>query len=316
MERTLAPCLRVSAVTLLMVCWMALSSPAWGQAVANAQREVIYGHKDGMALTMVVVTPKAKVNGKGIIHVVSGGWFSTHEWIPNTVLQSEPYLQRGYTVFVVLHGSQPKYTAPEIPPDIHRAVRFVRYHARDFRIDPNHIGITGGSAGGHLSLMIATADDRVNSNAKDPVDRVSSRVQAVACFHPPTDFLNLGKAGENMLLNKAFLDRVNLHAAVDFAEWDSVGKRFVPITDLSKRIQIIKQVSPIYQVTPDDPPILIAHGDTDELVPLQQSEWFIQKLKKAKVPCRLIVKKGGGHGWEGQQTEVEAFADWFDQYLR
>ncbi len=78
----------------------------------------------------------------------------------------------------------------------------------------------------------------------------------------------------------------------------------------------MKGISPIYYITPDDPPIILAHRDADPLVPLQQSERFIQKLKEAKVPCRLIVKKGGGHGWEGQQAEVNAFADWFDQYLK
>ena len=61
---------------------------------------------------------------------------------------------------------------------------------------PSAIGITGSSAGGHLSLMQGTAGDKGDPKAKDPIDRVSSRVQAVACFYPPTDFLNYGKPGE------------------------------------------------------------------------------------------------------------------------
>ena len=95
-------------------------------------------------------------------------------------------MRRGYTVFAVVHGSQPKYTIPEILLDMHRAVRFIRSHAEEYDVDPERIGITGGSAGGHLLLMQATAGDLGNSNAKDPVDRASSRVQAVACFFPPT----------------------------------------------------------------------------------------------------------------------------------
>ena len=106
-------------------------------------------------------------------------------------------LKRGYTVFAVVHGSQPRYTIPEIVADMNRAVRFIRYHAADYHIDPDRIGITGGSAGGHLSLMQGTAGDKGNPDAKDPIDRTSSRVQAVACFFPPTDFLNYGKPGEN-----------------------------------------------------------------------------------------------------------------------
>ena len=82
---------------------------------------------------------------------------------------------------------------------MNRAVRFIRYHAKDYTIDPDRIGITGGSAGGHLSLMQGTAGDAGDPKAKDPVDRTSSRVQAVACFFPPTDFLNWGEKGKEML---------------------------------------------------------------------------------------------------------------------
>ena len=109
------------------------------------------------------------------------------------------FSKRGYTVFAVVHGSQPRYTIPEVVADMNRAVRFIRYHAERLKIDPDRIGITGGSAGGHLSLMQGTAGNRGQPDAKDPIDRTSSRVQAVACFFPPTDFLNYGKPGENAL---------------------------------------------------------------------------------------------------------------------
>lgn len=73
---------------------------------------------------------------------------------------------------------------------------------------------------------------------------------------------------------------------------------------------------PIYQSTPVDPLVLIAYLDADPLVPLQQSETMMQKLEAAHVPYRLIVKKGGGHGWKGRQAEEKSFADWFDLYLK
>src|SRR5207249_2862882 len=158
------------------------------------QQDVIYGRKHGMALTLDVFTPKANAHGAAVIWVVSGGWVSTHD-IVAPVFPFAPInelVKRGYTVFAVVHGSQPKYTIPEILQDMHRAVRHIRAHAADFQIDPDRIGITGGSAGGHLSLMQGTAGDQGDPQAKDPVDRVSSRVQAVACFFPPTDFLNYG----------------------------------------------------------------------------------------------------------------------------
>lgn len=135
------------------------------------------------------------------------------------------------------------------------------YQAKKYQIDVNKLGINGDSAGSHLSLMIATAYNNMNTLFKVPVDRVSSRVQAVACFFPPTDFLNYGKAGENVLMNKTILERANVTAAVDFTRWDTISKQFIAITDLATRTKIVKQISPIYQVTSDDPPVLIGHGD-------------------------------------------------------
>src|SRR5438046_916631 len=199
-------------------------------------RDVVYGRKHGMALTMDIFAPQEKCNGAGVIWVVSGGWVSSHAIAePGFPFSPIPELiRRGYTVFAVVHGSQPKFTIPEILEDMHRAVRFIRFHAADYKIDPNRIGITGGSAGGHLSLMQGTAGNDGDSQAKDEVDRVSSRVQAVACFFPPTDFLNYGREGENALGRGILKD---FHAPFAFQEFDPKRGRFgefVPVTDEAK----------------------------------------------------------------------------------
>src|SRR6185436_3545028 len=136
----------------------------------------------------------ANTNGIGILLMVSGGWFSAHEAINQNYVR--PLLNRGYTVFAVVHGSQPKFIITEIEQDIHRAVRFIRHNATRYGVDPARLGITGGSAGGHLSLTMAAKGAKGDSAAKDPIDRESSEVQCVACFFPPTDFLNYGAPGE------------------------------------------------------------------------------------------------------------------------
>jgi acetyl esterase/lipase len=102
--------------------------------------DVIYGRKFGTALTLDVLQP-AKPNGASVIFMVSGGWFSSHESInPGLV---KPFLDRGYTVFAVVHGSQPKFIVTEITQDIHRAVRFIRHNAAHYNVDPNKFGIAG-----------------------------------------------------------------------------------------------------------------------------------------------------------------------------
>ncbi len=278
----------------------------------DRKADVIYGRKVGTALTLDVFTPKKDANGSAVVLVVSGGYFSSHDAI-NPVFFL-PLLGRGFTVFTVVHGSQPRYTVPEIVLDVNRAVRFIRHHAADYAIDPNRIGVTGASAGGHLSLMLGTAGGPGDPNAKDPVDRESSKVQAVACFFPPTDFLNYGEAGREMLKVTDF-GRM-FRPAFDFRELDPAENVWEPVSDPEKRREILRKVSPANHVSADDAPSLIYHGDADALVPLQQSEAIVEKFKTAGVDAKLVVKKGAGHGWLSMVKDMEAFADWFDQHLK
>lgn len=304
------------AVRLLLLA--ALLLPAANLAVVRAadadaftrREDVIYGRKFGMALTMDVFTPKEKANGAAIIWTVSGGWFSAHEAINLDFIR--PLLERGYTVFAVVHGSQPKFTIPETIADMNLAVRYIRAHADEFKIDPNRIGITGGSAGGHLSLMVGMGATSGDPNAKDPLGKVSSRVQAVACYFPPTDFLNYGTPGFAWL-NRGPKDAFK--APFDFHQWNDANRIF-EVVDEPTRLKIAREISPVYHVTKDDPPTLIIHGDKDALVPLQQSELIIAELKKAEVPCELVVKKGAGHGWPKWHDDMRTVADWFDKYLQ
>jgi acetyl esterase/lipase len=295
-----------------------LVSAGWNQQARSQDQtdydrkpDVIYGRKFGTALTMDVFTPKANAKGIGVIWVVSGGWFSSHDSIGQPFI--EELVKRGYTVFAVVHGSQPKFTIPEVVEDMNRAVRFIRYHAKDYHIDPDRIGISGGSAGGHLSLMIGTAGTKSAANPQDEVDKTSSRVQAVGCFFPPTDFFNYGKPGE-LALGTGVL--ANFKAPFDFHELDPARKYFIPISDLGKTMEIGRQISPITHATSDDPPTLIIHGDADKLVPIQQAEVILEKLKAAGVPTKLVVKKGESHGWKDWHKDMAVIADWFDEYLK
>jgi acetyl esterase/lipase len=304
---------RMMTILSLAASSILLSNAGWAADPAVDRKEdVIYGRKFGTALTMDVFTPKKDSKGVGVIIVVSGGFFSSKEAILPAFVR--PLTDRGYTVFAVLHGSQPRYTIPEIIQDMNRAVRFIRYHAKDYAIDPDRIGVTGASAGGHLSLMLGMAGTAGDPNAKDPVDRVSSRVQAVACFFPPTDFLNYGNPGREMI--HATDHDPRFRPAFDYKELDPQSRLWVTITDTKKLQEIARQISPVFHVTADDPPTLIVHGDADKLVPLQQSERIVEELKKSGVQTNLVVKNGAGHGWLGMDKDVSQLVDWFDKYLK
>lgn len=273
--------------------------------------DVVYGHKEGVALTMDVFTPKKDANGAAVIWVVSGGWVSSHGNINPKV--AEPFTKRGYTVFEVVHGSQPRFTIPEILLDIHRSVRFIRSHAKDYKIDPERIGISGISAGGHLSLMQGVAGNAGNPKAADPVERVSSKVQAVACFVPPTDFLNWGEKGKDAIGRGPL---AAFKAPFDIKYFDQKTKTLERVSDEKKIVEMGKQISPITHVSAKSPPTLIIHGEKDPLVPIQQAEIMITRLKEAGVPAELTVKKGAGHVWADMLSDISLCADWYDKYLK
>jgi acetyl esterase/lipase len=231
--------------------------------------------------------------------MVGGGFFSNHNNIKPGLFA--PLLERGYTVFAVVHGSQPRFIIPEIKEDIHRAIRFVRHNASRWDIDPNKFGISGESAGGHLSLTMGTQGGPGKPGAKDVIDRESSAVQAVACFYPPTDFLNMSKPDEDWM---------------DFepSRWfePAFGPKGMP---REARQELGKKISPILFVTARMSPTLVIHGDADKLVPLYQSRLFEQKCKEVGAPFKLVVKPGADHGWPNIEKDVAVFADWFDEQL-
>ena len=270
-----------------------LATPCRGgeQAAFDQKVDVVYGRKFGTALTMDVFIPRTSANGAGVVWVVSGGWFSSHDSIgPGFVAE---LLKRGYTVFAVVHGSQPRFTIPEIVQDMNRAVRYIRYHAGDYHIDPNRIGITG--LGRRTPFAHARNGRRYGQQGSEGPDRPDLQPRPGGrLFFPPTDFLNYGKPGEIAIgcgVLKGF------KPPFDFHEQDPNTKMFVRITDVGKILEIGRQISPAYHASSDDPPTLIIHGDADELVPIQQAEVMLEKLKSSGVETKLVVKQKAAHGW-------------------
>lgn len=279
-----------------------LAGSLWWYLNPAVQRTdaIQYGQRGEHALALDVLKPR-KPNGYGVLVLVSGGWKSGEpgtfgRWI------AAPLLRRGYTVFPVYHVSQPEASVMEIIEDMHRAVRFVRLHAAEYGVNPNRLGVSGGSAGGHLSLMLATRGGPGEADSHDPVDKESSAVQAVAIFFPVTDLLNLGASTENLgdggppkSFRRAFGPE-----ATNLAVWKVIGR----------------DTSPIYHITTNMPPVLIYHGDADTLTPLEQSEWFQEKARAAGRPVKIVVRRNAKHGWLRMVFDLRKFADWFDQHLR
>ena len=280
---------------VIVVCGLSLTVPAFGQRLVTVTPDVVYGHKDGMALTFDVFTPP-RPNGAAVLHIVSGGWVS--RYTPPSAVPAgiqdlyDELFEKGFTVFAVRHGSSPRYVIPEIVPDVRRAVRFIRMTAPRYGIDPDRIGVTGMSAGGHLSLMLGLSSDAGDPASEDVVLRVTNRVAAVVAYYPPTD-LDPGAGG---------------------VATERPSKRF-PALNFDPAEVIA--VSPLRHVSSDDPPTLLIHGNKDELVPIRQSEQIYTEFQTQRVPSQLLVIDGGGHGFKGDDADKanKATAEWFAKHL-
>jgi acetyl esterase/lipase len=259
---------------------------------------IVYAERHGHPLTLNVYRP-AHPTGIGVLVMVSGSWKSHPERFQRWLIA--PYLREGQTIFAVSHLSQPEATIMEIVEDVQHAARFVRAHAKDYGIDPLRLGVTGASSGGHLSLMLATCGGVGDANSPDPVDHESSVVQAAAVFFPVTDLLNLGPSTQNLgdggppkSFRKSFGPK-----AEDLKEWKLIGH----------------DVSPIYHITKDMPPIMIAHGDADTLVPLDQSVRFQKRAAELGRDVSLTIRPGQKHGWLTMVWDMHIFACWLTEHL-
>ena len=170
--------------------------------------------------------------------------------------------------------------------DCLRAIQFVRHRANDWNIDTSRIGVTGGSAGGHLSLWVALHDDAVQSDSVDPVTWQSSRVACAISFAGPTDWSLLAKIDHR---HPAYRQLLGSDPGTPVEEMD---------------LAAMQDVSPISFVSDDDPPIMQVHGTGDVIVPFEHARRLDARLRKANVRSELVVIEGANHSVAGAAMNV------------
>jgi acetyl esterase/lipase len=272
---------------------LALPTPAELET-ATYIRDVVYGHRDGMALTYDVFKPK-NANGAMVVNMVSAGWVSS--WGPPEERQAryQWLIDKGFTVAALYHASAPRFAIPDAVRDVQLGLRHIKLHAADYGVDPAHIGVWGASAGGHLALVAGLMADDGNPTAANAVERADNHVTAVVAYFPPTDF------------EKFWTDRPKV-GALSFDDALRAG------------------ISPINFVDSTDAPILIISGGADNVVPVAQSETLQTALNSAGIENKLVVFPDADHDFyvKGDPARTDAYAldamnrmvQWFEQYLK
>ena len=205
--------------------------------------------------------------------------------------------QRGYLAATVSYRLSPMAQFPAAVEDVKAAVRFLRANAARFHLDPDRIGAVGGSAGGHLVLMLGLTGDVEVFEGSGPNQEQSSRVQAVVNFYGPTDLTASYEPGKS----------------VDAAE---VLPMFLGGDLAHNRAEHVR-ASPLNWVSPDDAPTLTIHGTEDNYVAYEHGVWVTERLEGAGVPTRLETIEGAGHGFKGADLEraYAAMDEWFGHHL-
>jgi len=254
----------------------------------DIERNVVYGIVGGAALLMDVHRP-SEPNGIGLVWIWGSGWQADEPYgmsqLKNRGLPPG-VLDLGYTVFAINVRGTPMFRYPAPVEDARRAVRFIRHYAARWGIDPDRLGGWGGSSGAHLVSMLATMDGEGRIDTEDPVERESSKLQAVVARAAPTDLSRFDGRG---------IDALALFIGA-------------PVRPGNPKY---REASPVTYASPDDPPALLIHGDADVTVPFEQSEFLFAALQAQGVETRLIRVPGGGHG----ANDILATYRWFNEHL-
>ncbi|MBI4905890.1 MAG: alpha/beta hydrolase fold domain-containing protein [Acidobacteria bacterium] len=258
------------------------------------ERDIDYANAHGTKLQLDVARPKGEGPFPAIVMIHGGGFRggNRQSYVPMAVRMAE----RGFVAATVSYRLAPKYQYPSPVFDVKSAVRFLRANAGRFHIDKDNIGAMGGSAGGHLALMLGLTGGVALLEGDGVHAEQSSRVKCVVNYYGPADFTRIyDKGGDAAQVLPQFLGGSSKYA---------------------HRAHI--QASPLNWVSPDDPPVLTIHGTKDPLVPYEHGVWITGKLIANGVEAELATMSGAGHGFHGKDGEEaeRRTVEFFERHLK
>lgn len=283
----------------IICCFVAVATTAI--AAPNVPDSVIweegieYTNPDDQHLQLNLARPKTGEGPFPAIICIHGGGFRAgkRDGYDNLCIR---LAERGFVAATITYRLAPKYQFPAAVHDTKAAVRWMRANAKKYKVDPARIGVTGGSAGGHLAQFLAvTANVPQFEGAGGNPDQ-SSAVTCVVNVYGPSDF------------TKSYGKSVDAHEVLPL--WFG--------GNLETKHDLHVQGSPLYWVTPNAAPTLCIHGTDDKYVAHEQAVWLVDKLKAATVEAELLTLEGAGHGFKGADAEKadKALFSYFERKLK
>jgi acetyl esterase/lipase len=257
--------------------------------------DIQYGTGDGKPLYLDLYSPESPQTGPvpGILLFYGGSWKGGRK--DQLRVYAQYFAQHGYVVATPQYRLREEGRWPRSVQDAKCAVRWMRAHAAENRVDPDRIGVMGNSAGGYLSMMVGFTAGVAEFEGGGGWQDQSSAVQAVVDVYGPTDFTEPVRRD-----NSAVVDYMGGHYEEDPARYE--------------------KASPIRYVTDKTPPTCVIHGTVDMLVPVHQSDWLVEKLKEKGVPHCYSRINGWPHAMDAvlsvnKHTRALSL-NFFDRYLK
>ncbi|MEI8021315.1 MAG: alpha/beta hydrolase [Schlesneria sp.] len=254
-----------------------------------------YTNPDDQHLQLNLARPKSGEGPFPAVICIHGGGFRAGKRDGYDTLCVK-LAERGYVAATISYRLAPKFQFPAAVHDTKAAVRWMRANAKNYKVDPTRIGVTGGSAGGHLAQFLAVTAHVPRFEGTGGNPEQSSSVACVVNVYGPSDF------------TKSYGKSVDAHEVLPL--W------FGGNLDTKRDLHI--QGSPLYWVTPDAAPTLCIHGTEDKYVAHEQAVWLVDKLKASTVEAELLTLEGAGHGFKGADAEKaeKALFEYFDRKLK
>lgn len=298
---------KIPSLCLLFVFWL-VSNLAIHAAESSAYRtkaNIVYGIVAGKNLTLNAFLPEGVTSAApAIVEIHGGWWFGGGKAAQLEHVGGWQFFKRhGLAVFSIEYRLGRDGGFPENIRDCRNAIRFIRQNAGRFHIDPDRIDVTGGSAGGHLSLMVAMVPEDFSDGGPLPgLENVSAKVSGGFSYIPPTDFVRFWNQGPDDVVTNAD-GKVSFRGPDDKISYDSRPRLRVlfhgitPDTDAGRALYV--SMNPVGHVRKGLPPLLVCDGEKDPIVPGLHGQALCVKLREAGADATYWMTPGGGHAFPG-----------------
>ncbi|HEV2694151.1 MAG TPA: alpha/beta hydrolase [Verrucomicrobiae bacterium] len=296
-----------ACLCLLLVCSPVLSAEIASRAfpLYTSELNIVYANVANRELKLNAFLPAGVTNPVPAIVEIHGGWWSGGSAATTVehVGGWQFFKQHGLAVFSIEYRLGETGGFPQNIRDCRNAIRFLRQNAKRFNIDPDRIDVTGGSAGGHLSLMVAMVPENYEDGGPTPeLAGVSARVAGSFSYIPPTDFVRFWNEGpEDVITNQ---DGTTTFRRVDGKIPNDARPHlrllFHGVTpDTAEHQNIYTNICPIGWVRKDVPPLLICDGEKDPIVPGLEGKELYEKLHAVGADATYWMTPNGGHAFPG-----------------